>query len=350
MKKLLVGSLGVLFAGMGLAQSSVTLFGIADVTARRVNNSGGTSVTQLASGGLSTSRFGLRGMEDLGGGYSAGFWLEGALLIDSGTGGGSNSNNQASGATPAGGLTFGRRSSVSLYAPWGELRVGRDLVPQILTTTYYDPFFNVGVGASQTFNSLITGPTGVRASNSISLLTRPGPGFIGHLMYYMGENASGSATSKDGTGTGIRLGYAFDKLELTASTSSTKYATGNTRQTTAGAIWNFGAGKLQGAVNDDRNGTLKARGFNFGVIIPIQQHEIKAAYSQYKIDDNKLSPMIKKISLGYAYNLSKRTALYSALGYVQNSNGANAAAALGAPAALANGKSTGVDLGIRHSF
>jgi predicted porin len=335
---------------MGLAQSSVTLFGIADVTARRVSNSGATSVTQLASGGLNTSRFGLRGTEDLGGGYSAGFWLEGALLIDSGTGGGSNTNNQASGATPAGGLTFGRRSSVSLYAPWGELRIGRDLVPQILTTTYYDPFFNVGVGASQTFNSLITGPTGVRASNSISLLTRPGPGFIGHLMYYMGENASGSANSKDGTGVGIRLGYAFDTLEVTASTSDTKYVGANTRQTTVGAIWNFGAGKLTGVVNDDRSGALKARGFNVGVIVPLRQHEFKAAYSQYKIDNNLLSPMAKKISLGYAYNLSKRTALYTAVGYVKNSNGATATAAPGAPAARANGNSTGLDLGVRHMF
>ena len=57
------------------AQSNVTLFGVVDVAVRHVKN-GDNSVNSMASGGYNTSRLGFRGVEDLGGGLKAGFWLE----------------------------------------------------------------------------------------------------------------------------------------------------------------------------------------------------------------------------------------------------------------------------------
>src|SRR5947207_566921 len=60
------------------AQSSVTLFGIVDEAARYVKN-GDLKVKSLASGGINTSRLGVRGTEDLGDGLKAGFWLETGL-------------------------------------------------------------------------------------------------------------------------------------------------------------------------------------------------------------------------------------------------------------------------------
>jgi len=89
------------FAGVASAQSSVSIYGIVDVWAGRekINVAPGTSANSvLQSGGLSTSRLGFKGTEDLGGGLSAVFGLEAALNIDVGQ------------STAGGGLQFNRQS------------------------------------------------------------------------------------------------------------------------------------------------------------------------------------------------------------------------------------------------
>ena len=78
------------------------------------------------------SRLGFRGTEDLGGGLNASFWLEAGLNNDNGTGASTSTNNSTStsqaGASGSQGLTFNRRSTVSLASTWGELRLGRDAI------------------------------------------------------------------------------------------------------------------------------------------------------------------------------------------------------------------------------
>ena len=85
------------FAGAASAQSSVTLFGIVDVNARNVKNGSNGDIYNLNTDGNASSRLGFRGVEDLGGGLRAGFWLEAALAADNGTIGGGNggANNNA---------------------------------------------------------------------------------------------------------------------------------------------------------------------------------------------------------------------------------------------------------------
>ncbi|MCZ8075622.1 MAG: porin, partial [Paucibacter sp.] len=85
MKKSIV-ALAVLgsFATVASAQSSVTLFGVIDVAARYTKANGQT-LKSLATDGNTSSRLGVRGEEDLGGGLKAGFWLEGSVAADAGT-------------------------------------------------------------------------------------------------------------------------------------------------------------------------------------------------------------------------------------------------------------------------
>ena len=133
MKKTLIALAVLAAAGAASAQSSVVLFGIVDATI--AHGSGNVSnKTFLTNSGYNSSRLGFRGVEDMGGGMNAGFWLEAGLSNDDGQGAGTNSNNQAagSGASVAGrqGLTFNRRSTVSLGGSWGEIRLGRDYTPQ----------------------------------------------------------------------------------------------------------------------------------------------------------------------------------------------------------------------------
>lgn len=66
------------------AQSSVTVFGILDVSLKSVSN-GGVSAVQMGSDGMLNSRLGFRAEEDLGGGLKAGTWLETAMNPDNGT-------------------------------------------------------------------------------------------------------------------------------------------------------------------------------------------------------------------------------------------------------------------------
>jgi predicted porin len=109
MKKPLVALAALVFTTLVSAQSSVTLYGIADFW---VGSSTHKSTT-AASGGLAASRWGIKGKEDLGDGLEAGFVLEQVFDL-------------ASGAAAGG---FNRQSYVSLAGSFGELRLGNVLAP-----------------------------------------------------------------------------------------------------------------------------------------------------------------------------------------------------------------------------
>jgi len=346
--------------GTAYAQSSVTLFGVVDVgvTYGRGDVSNKTS---LSSSNNASSRIGFRGVEDLGGGMSAGFWLEGSLVPDTGTGAATTTNNQASGTpAPIGGaqgLTFNRRSTVSLAGSWGELRLGRDVTPQEWNHVLFDPFFNVGSGASQAYHGYVAlhsipvstgmGPH-TRASNTIGYLLPAGlGGFYGQAMHYLGENNSGTPNSSDGTGTGLRLGYAGGPFDVAVATARTTYLVGDVSTTNIGASYAFGFGKLEAAYDRTKSGTVTGKGYLIGGIVPVGAGEFKASYSAFKVAAPG-THSTKKLALGYAHNLSKRTALYANVAHVSNSGGASTA--LGGAVTSADGSSTAVDIGVRHSF
>jgi predicted porin len=344
------------------AQSSLTIFGVvdADITYGRGSIANRTA---LSNSGNASSRLGFRGTEDLGGGVSASFWLEAGLNNDDGQGAASNSNNQAigpfnpgTGANPPArtgtqGLTFNRRSTVSLAGTWGEVRVGRDYTPQYWNLLIADPFGNVGVGlpmpATYDFAGF-TGSTGVRASNGVAYFL-PGNigGFFGAIEYYMGENPSGAATSKDGTGGGIRLGYDKKPIYVSIASGNTSYAAGDTRQSNIVGTYDFGVVKLGAQYSDDKNGSLKGKGWLFGGTVPVGPGEFKASYSYYETTAAG-NPNGKKFALGYVHNLSKRTAVYGT--WARLENGGGAALAVNGAVTAKNGSSSGMDLGIRHSL
>jgi predicted porin len=358
MKKFLVTFAILAAAGVASAQSSVTLFGIVDATLQHGSGAGAgsSSKTQLGSGGYSTSRLGFRGREDLGGGMSASFWLEAGINNDNGSGANTNTNNQTTGATGGGGFTFNRRSTVSLASDLGELRLGRDLTPQYLNQSAFDPFGNVGVGVSQTHASNLGGPVVPRASNGMAyFLPSNLGGFNGTIQHYRGENnQTGAATQNDGTGTGIRLGYLAGPINVALATSGTQYATtattGNIRSTNLGGSWDFGAFKLMALATRDRvqqTTSLSGKGHLLGGLYSMGAGQIRASYSTYE-SDKAGTPKSRKIALGYVHTLSKRTALYTTFARVTNSGGATFA--LNGAVTAANARSNGYDSGIRHTF
>jgi predicted porin len=208
---------------------------------------------------------------------SASFWLEAGV----------NTNNQASGAALPGlaggqGLTFNRRSTVSLAGGFGEIRLGRDYTPQFWNLAFFDPFGTLGVGTTQTINSTITGATVARASNSIGYFL-PGNlgGFYGQVMYYLGENNSGAANEKDGGGLGARFGFANGPFSVALALSKTKYLAGDVQQNNIAGRWDFGMAKLMGKYSRDKAGSVTGKGGLIGALVPVGAGEIRAAYSMY---------------------------------------------------------------------
>ena len=348
MKKSLVALAALAFVGVASAQSSVTLFGVVDATVAFGNGSI-SNKTQLTNSGYNSSRLGFRGTEDLGGGLNASFWLEAGLNNDNGSGANTSTNNQVTGATGGGGLTFNRRSTVSLGGAFGEVRLGRDYTPQFWNQTVFDPFGTNGVGTTQTLNSTVGGTTAVRASNSIGYFLPKMGGIYGQAQVYMGENnKNGAATEKDGNGAAMRIGYAAGPINAAFAYSETKFAAGNIKSTNVGASYDLGVAKLAGLYTRDNNSiTADGKGYLLGVNAPMGAGEIRASYSTYKIDSAN-DPKSNKLALGYVHNMSKRTALYTTVARVSNRGGA--AQALNGASTAANSNSTGLDIGVRHSF
>ena len=330
--------------GIASAQSSLTVFGIVDATVA-LGRGSTSNMSQLSRGGLSTPRIGFRGMEDLGSGLKAGFWLEAQANTDDGTSSGSNTNNQTSGATSAQGLTFARRATVSLLGTAGEVRLGRDVVPQYHNLAKGNVFDNVGVGTSISWNAIITGPTSIRASNMISYFSPNFGGLSGQLSHWFGENPSGTATSQDGSGSGINISYEIEKLKLGIATGRTHFNAGNVTQSNIFASYDFDSFKISGSISKDKNGSPSARGADIGASMTLGSGTAKVSYSYYHLNTNEEA---KKIAIGYVYPLSKRTALYATAAYLRNSGGAQYA--LNNAKTGPNSSSTGYDFGLRHTF
>src|SRR6516225_4974798 len=135
--KLTAAAVLAAFAGMAHAQSSVTLYGALDsgllyqstgaafaaapfVPNPKVNGNAG-HVVQLKDGGIYSSIFGMKGSEDLGGGYAANFKLQGAF----------NSSNGQSGKsdTPTGSSVFTQVTTVGVSGKFGNIDFGRQFAP-----------------------------------------------------------------------------------------------------------------------------------------------------------------------------------------------------------------------------
>lgn len=350
MKKTLLAMAVLAASGAAFAQSSVTLFGIVDATVA-LGRGDVANKTALTNSGLNSSRLGFRGTEDLGGGLNASFWLEAGVNNDNGTGGGTNTNNQPSGtsAATAGtqGLTFNRKSTVSLGGGFGEVRLGRDYTPTFYNTSVYDAFGTNGVGTSiVAVKAWGLESESLRASNSISYFL-PGNlgGFGGQIMYVMGENISTAA--KDGNGIQVRGSYDQGPIGASVAYGKTTRTGGDSKVTNLGASYDFGVVKLMGMYSQDKIAALTGKGFNVGLTAPVGAGLVRASYSSYKTDAAG-TPKSNQLALGYVHNLSKRTAAYATLARVTNSGGA--ASALNGATTSANGSSTGYDFGIRHSF
>lgn len=348
MKKSLIALAVLAASGAAMAQSSVTLFGIVDTAFGYVDNANaaGDSVYGLSTSGNATSRLGFRGVEDLGGGLKAGFWLEGEIFGDDGN---------------VAGFNFQRRSTVSLAGGFGEVRLGRDLTPGYEKTISYDLFGQVGIGQFMGWSNWDgTGgdAKGNRSSNMISYYTPNFSGFTAGLGYGFDEQTSGKAGRYVGGYVAYENGplgvvVSYDQRYLDPAQNA---GVDRRNVLTVAGSYNLNVVKLNAIVQQTKDDVpsasdRKVNAYALGASAPVGAGEIKAQYALY--DQKAIDSKAHQISLGYVHNLSKRTALYGTVAYLKNKDASNLGLnaknlSTGGPGAGEN--QTGVQLGIRHSF
>jgi predicted porin len=343
MKKSLL-ALAVLgaFAGVASAQSSVTLFGVVDVNAHYVKNDAAKRRVSLATDGINSSRLGFRGVEDLGGGLKAGFWLEGGVNADTGTVDTTR--------------FFGRRATVSLLGGFGEVRLGRDYTPSFWNMTIFDAFGTNGVGSSLNVNQLFTG-TRVRADNSIGYFLPPNIGGL-YGQFQVAAAEGGTAPGNPGRYIGGRVGFAAGPFDIAASYAEQKFVSGavSLKSANIGGSYDFGVVKLLSYYNQNKQGNDKDQMLSVSAVVPLGQGEIHVGYDTDKrVNAANVTTKVDQLKAGYVYNLSKRTAMYSTVSRLKNKNGTGLAIgggnAYGTDGAVPSApKSLGFEVGVRHFF
>lgn len=338
MKKALI-ALAVLglTGGAAVAQSSVTLFGVVDADLKYTKANGQT-LKKLDSSGLNTSRFGLRGTEDLGGGLKAGFWLESEISPDTGA---------------AASVFWGRRATVSLSGDFGEVRLGRNKTASRLHLEEFDPYAFTGLGSTGVLYSNLGSGNGTaygRADNllSYSLPTNLG-GFYGGVDVAAGESGAG-ITNKHQS---VRGGFKTGALNVSATYANAYGAADKYKLLSGGVSYDFGGAKPSFSYSQAKFGARKQTLWTAAVTVPVGQGQILASFTDSKANAAAETAAVaydaKLFAAGYVYNLSKRTALYTTVAQIKN-GGAGKLLVNGSPTPSAGGKSTGFDVGIRHSF
>lgn len=342
-------------AGTAAAQSSVTIGGVLDAAARNVRNTGGSSVSSLVSGSNSTSRLYFRASEDLGGGLSAGFWIESGINVDTGT-------------SVGGTQFFDRRSTVSLSSTAaGELRFGRDYVPTYTIWSRHDFFSHVGVAGSNNFSSATpqgpirngfgTSPnTTVRSSNSVQYILPSGLGGVeGAVMVAASEG--GTAANGQHKLIGGRLGWQGKSVGVTSAYATTQNdltATGKFKDMVIGVNGTVGPVRLTLAQRRYQQAQAKQTNLMLGVMSSFGVVDVKASYLKANMKGRVGTTVIdandaQQFGLGVVYNLSKRTGLYAQAAQIRN-DGRATFVIPGGTALPAGGKSRGWEAGLRHNF
>jgi predicted porin len=374
MKKTLI-ALAAVVATSAFAQSTVTLFGGADLGYRNVT-SGENKFSGMSQDGIYSSRFGVSGTEDLGGGLKAGFHFEGGMNPDVGT---------------SASLNFTRKSTIGLSGGFGEVRFGRDYTPLFTVAGIADPFGTNGVGSSYnvanaatvtgtsawaTAGSFATAqaaatapgskvgtgtvyadPNAVRANNSVTYYSPAFNGFNASLMYSFGGENTYQARAA-GTMTSIKLAYANGPVSVAYANQVTKGGVATTsaadteKWTTdfLAAAYDLGVAKLSLGYKTDKlsfanNATLKS--MIYGVAAPMGALTLKASFVTAKDGGNK---MANQVAVGAVYDLSKRTSVYAAYSTLKNEVGYGKSVGSAAASDFTGLRSKGFEAGIKHNF
>jgi len=332
MKKTLIALAAVAATGAAFAQSSVTLYGVADISLGAASDPGlglinddfqAISANTLNNG---NSRWGVRGVEDLGGGLKAGFNFEQGLSLADGS------------LAQSGGGAFGRAANLSLMGNFGEVRLGRSLSTSFYAVTMWE----------------LTGAANYSVVGNQFGFAGAGPRDSAAIMYFspnMGGFTVGASTVLEGNQPvavppALQLGAKYDLSVGYANGPLVASFAYNTQENgvegyALGAKYNFGAFTIAGSYQNAENeadGTTRGEGFTIGGTAnlgPVALTLDIARDTEFKDTDWVLEAK---------YPLSKRTFVYG----VAMRDGKGKTSKTNNPTGAIN--VTGYAVGIRHNF
>ncbi|QBR01764.1 porin [Paraburkholderia pallida] len=372
-RKLSVLAVLAVMAGAAHAQSSVTLYGAID-TGLFYQSTGATSfasnaknlghVYALKDAGIYASFWGIKGTEDIGGGYKVNFRLQG--VFNSGTG------KLGLADTTGGTAIFNQQTTVGVSGPFGSIDLGRQYTPMIYAMADTD------VRAAQYFGSILSAWLGLNQAGGWSGTNTNVP--IGALydsnaIVYQSPKFYGASVGLEyapggvpgqiqgGTRESAVLRYSNYGLNLAAvyynahdtNLPATTPATGldNNRFYYLGAKYTFHSVSVSASYGIGKNPSNTGQsdyemisgglGYQFTPFFKI------TSGFYYLKDRNNSANHSSEYALGAEYGVSKRTLLYAQVGYVANHGTMNQTITYGEP--VAPGVSTtAAMLGIRHTF
>jgi predicted porin len=335
-------------ASLGHAQSSVTVYGrvVAGVSYQSsiyvpaTQTSG--NVWRAAGNEWGTSFWGFKGVEDLGGGLSAVFQLEGGFNAPKGGAGDGSA-----------GLSFNRRSTVGLKGSWGTIKLGRE-IPVSDAVWALDPAGQQTMGSA----TLVNGRNWIGQNNMIYYETPNLGGLSGFVLTSLGEQAGANTALRTDA---VALTYAISGLELRVIYDVMRDASGGynslykySKHLVLGGAATLGGIKLfatyeQLSAPDVLSGPDKAKqywlGARYQVSSPLTL--IGAAYHTSLNNDGGSANLFM---LGAEYSLSKRTLLYASVGRVMNKGDASFPVFAEGTGPVVGGAQNGFYAGIAHSF
>jgi predicted porin len=329
------------------AASNVSLYGIVDTAIGYQDNGGAAKATgNVTTGGMSTSRLGVQGTEDLGGGLKGMFKAETVLGTDNGT-------------TESTASNFWQRSLwLAVGGGFGTVKAGRDYTVGFSAAGQTDI---MGYGLYGNWLAFTAGAGGIatRASNMVSY-TSPtiGGGLTLSAMYSFAagtgaqEITAGSVGDDDAKG--ISAVYKSGPLVLQGYYQGLAVAgASDTKQYGAGAGYSMGAVRLAAnyGVADPAGNNNKTTGYQLGAGVKAGAGEIRVSYINIKKDANDAKTDV--VGVAYVHPMSKRTNLYVNYGVANNNAAASNALYASGHALSASGAGadvSGLMLGIRHTF
>lgn len=305
MKKTLI-ALAALASTAAFAQSSVTLYGVADIALTKQSDK---SAAAMSAGSLNngTSRWGVRGTEDLGGGLKAGFNFEQGLSLGDGS------------ISKAGAGEFGRAAWMNLSGGFGDLRLGRSLSPNFYGVAAWEltGTANYSVVAAQ-FG--FSGPSRNSAQIAYTSPSFSGVSFsFGHVLKGNNNDNGHNALNVIYKNGPIAAGFAYAKTSGSEASKS------------LGGSYDFGGFKLAASFQDPAG---DSKGFTVGGTV--NAGPVALTLDIARDTDAKDTDTLVEVK----YPLSKRTFAYVA--YVNNGDKK-------ANSSFGTAKSN-LGLGLRHNF
>lgn len=342
MKKSLIAIAIMTVAGTAAAQSSLNLYGVADIWVGKYKTepvTGAKGKFRAGTDGVSSSRIGFKGSEDLGGGLKANFNFEQYVNLASGA-----TNNPAA----ATGQTFDRQANVGFSSDFGTLKLGRS----------FTAFDDIHGAANSGFDSALSATTPVwvgytSSANAQIHYTSPEIGGLsGAASFTLKGNQSSAAADPTNDVTGLHLKYSSGPIYAGVAYQSEKVVGAPTiKHTLINGSYDLGMAKLLASYRSVSNtvggnafygvfSSRKADEFQVGVDVPVSsQLTVSAGYASSKLKGkdtragaNPTSGSIRN-SVGYSlaagYSLSKRTMLYGGFNASKTNNVKNSLVAAG---------------------